>query len=420
MKTALRALALLALAAALAVLVLPLGRRAEVALPRSWRGRAAFSKAGAGPLFAGAAKVRLELAAGVALAGYPGWRHAEGPGDALFARALVLESGGLRVTLVALETLLVSADLEEEVFRRAGLPEDACALIAASHTHSGPGGTWDSAVAGLIGSGWFDRRVQGEVVRAAAEAIVLATRALRPAALGAVQLRSADGFALARARSGEAVDSSFTELRVADPAGHPLATAVVYAMHPTVLGRSRRLSGDWPGEAARFMEEGGGVALIFQGAVGNTTWPREGREDSLAAVARLAGSVANQARAAAPMALRSTVQLSCSARLTALPPPQASAAVPWILRQAATNALALADPELAVQLEVGLGEVTLRGVPGEPSASARAPLGAQVVGLADGYVGYVESKEIIEQGTGEAGKSYFGPGLAKALGLDGR
>jgi len=40
-----------------------------------------------------------------------------------------------------------------------------------------------------------------------------------------------------------------------------------------------------------------------------------------------------------------------------------------------------------------------------------------VVGLADGYAGYLETPEGWSTGRGEAVRTWFGPGLAQALGL---
>jgi hypothetical protein len=51
-------------------------------------------------------------------------------------------------------------------------------------------------------------------------------------------------------------------------------------------------------------------------------------------------------------------------------------------------------------------------------AAWRAALGerAVIVGLAGGYVGYVERPERIERGEGETVRTYYGPELAARLG----
>jgi hypothetical protein len=98
--------------------------------------------------------------------------------------------------------------------------------------------------------------------------------------------------------------------------------------------------------------------------------------------------------------------------------PQASRRVPLGLRTAFTNLLALGFDRTAVETRLRLGPVTLVGVPAEPvgELGIRARPNV-VVGLAGGYLGYVETPERWEAGAGESGKTYFGPGLARALGL---
>jgi neutral ceramidase len=75
-----------------------------------------------------------------------GWtradRLARGQSTRLFANALVLERGGRKIALVAAELFAIPAGLQEDVAREvADLGYDATSVVlAASHTHSGPGG----------------------------------------------------------------------------------------------------------------------------------------------------------------------------------------------------------------------------------------------------------------------------------------
>src|SRR5207245_823222 len=163
-------------------------------------------------------------------------------------------------------TLLVPGELEEEVLRRAQLPPGTCLLLAATHTHSGPGGTWNELLPELSGNGRFDAPMRDAIAQAAADAI---------------------------------------RTSIGDP-------------------RTRRIA------AARASGE------------------RVARR-ALEAVAR-ASSTAGAG-------------LSCSVTLAALPPPQASARVPWPLRRAAGNFLSLAAEPFAVETEIGLGSLVLRGIP---------------------------------------------------------
>ena len=410
----------------------PLGRRAEVPAPQSWNGRAVFHAEGTGPLLAGAAKVKLPVPPGAPLAGYatPFGRSWDGEGEPLYARAVVIEAGGLRISLLALDLLLIPAGLEAEIFRRASLPAQACALIAATHTHSGVGGTWDSAIGAALGNGRFDPASSGAIAQAGADAIMQAAGALGPVGVTAAQTAFDRG--PARPRSGDAIDPTLTTIRFdGGREGRPIATVAIYGMHPTVLGRkSRRLSGEWPAAAARALEWAGGVGLVFQGAGGNATWTRSGEAEPTA-IQRLGEEVAAAAilaQATRPLpTLNGTAgaqTLTCETRLVPLPPAQASPAVPWLLRRAASNLLSLAHLEVVPQVTIGLGPLTLLGVPGEPvgplgvSARARAKGPLAVIGLADGYVGYIETAAQAGQTGGETARTNFGPSLAARLGLE--
>jgi neutral ceramidase len=331
------------------------------------------------------------------VAGYGGHRRAS-TAEPVFARAIALEAGGARAYLAVIDTLLIPGELEEEVLRRAGLPPDTCVMLAATHTHSGPGGAWDSVIAGWAGAGAFDRAQRDAIAQAAAAALQKAAAALGPAEIRIAREEWPQG--PARARSDGPIDDELVALRLQRPGGAEVATLVDYAMHPTSAAHDR-ISPDWPGFVP---------ALVVQGAVGNTTWPRD---------APLAAPVAvESARLLADAPARSTSALSCETRIFALPPPRASPRVPFLLRRAFANVFALGMDAFAVQTRLQIDALSLLGVPGEPVGELGLAARPEVlVGLADGYLGYVETPERWQAGQGESAKTYFGPGLAHALGL---
>lgn len=94
------------------------------------------------PLQAGAAEVDITPKAGIHLAGDVGrWRPAKLALDPLFARALVLESGGKRLCLVVLDLTIVTEEytdlIREEAARRFGL-EPSAIMVHATQTHTAP------------------------------------------------------------------------------------------------------------------------------------------------------------------------------------------------------------------------------------------------------------------------------------------
>ena len=71
-----------------------------------------------------------------------------------------------------------------------------------------------------------------------------------------------------------------------------------------------------------------------------------------------------------------------------------------------------------MRTEIAVAGARLNGVPGELVGSlALAAAPDHFIGLADGYLGYVEDPGRAQRGEGEAGRTYYGPGLARALGV---
>ena len=66
-------------------------------------------------------------------------RLALGQHTRLFAKTIVLERGGERVALVAIDLFMIPAGMQQQIARIAGL-EPSNVLILPTHTHSGPGG----------------------------------------------------------------------------------------------------------------------------------------------------------------------------------------------------------------------------------------------------------------------------------------
>jgi hypothetical protein len=149
---------------------------------------------------------------------------------------------------------------------------------------------------------------------------------------------------------------------------------------------------------------------VVQGAGANATWARD--VDVAAAVAGEAEGLLHKAEPVRH------VQMWCQVRFVALPPPQASPAVPWLLRRAFANAVTIVREPSVIETRLRVGPLTLVGVPGEPVGEIGRRIHPDViVGLADGYAGYIETPGRWAEGQGEAVRTWFGPGLAEVLGL---
>lgn len=380
-------LALVILVAAFCVVPLP-ARHFTPALPPGIHGE--------GPLRAGAAQVQIKLGEHPVLAGYAGSRRAREVVTPVYARALALQVGAAKAYIASIDTLLIPP----------GLSIPGCGLLAATHTHTGPGGLWDSFAAGFAGAGRFDKE-QLEAVRTALDqAVQKADQALAPATL----LIAGDEWKQgpSRPRSEGPIDTGFLVLRLQGES-KPIATVIDFAMHPVSAPRDV-LSADWPGVAASQFDE---PLFVLQGAGGNATFDRALTTEQLGI------QVAQKAQVLlAQFTKAETMFVDCAQRVVGLPAPQANKRVPWLLRRAFANLIGLGFAPQAVETHLALGPVTLMGIPGEPVGELGLRSRPRVlVSLSNGYAGYVETEERWNKGQGESGRTDFGPGLAHALGL---
>jgi len=369
-----------------------------------------------GPLAAGAAEVSFALPPEVPIAGFARLSYASAPPpEPTGVRAVVLAAPGCRVALVSAELLLVPDALAADVAARvADLGLDGL-VLAATHTHAGPGGFWDNAVFERFGTGPFDPKIRDAIASATAEAIRRAAATLAPARLS-VARGAADE--LARSRSGGDEDAPLTVVRLERADGAPLAEVTVFAAHPTLLGkRNRTISGDWPG---RFLADGRhGMRLFLQGAIGDQS--AEG--PASAAPERFAAAVAAHVDALTYPPPDPAPLLAFAAVEVGLPSLDAGGA-PALLRPAARTMTTSAKtlPATARVEAIRIGPALLLAVPAEPVARVGArwrsalPDGAVIVSLADGYLGYVEAPERMAERAGETVRTYYGPALAETLG----
>lgn len=390
-----------------------------------------------GPLSAGFAAVRFELPAGVPLGGFARARWAsEGVRDPVGARAIVLAAPGLRVALVAAELVLVPAELEAAVRGRvADLALDGL-VVAATHTHAGPGGFWHNPLGEWAGTGPYDPALRDGIAEVMA-------RAVREAAGTAVPVRpvavAGRAESLVRSRSGGEKDGRLTTVRLDRlDGGAPVAELVIFPAHPTMLGkRNRLISGDWPSRLLALGDRG--PRLFLQGAVGDQSTAGHASPESYGeAVSRAVDELAAAAETETSPSVRTSAVTATAAPPSVRPephvaptlafaeaevllPPIAPGALPAFLRPAARTIAGALMPSTARVAAIRLGTTVLLAVPGEPVAAVaagwRARLGGEpaILGLAGGYVGYVESPGRMADGAGETVRTYYGPELAERL-----
>ncbi len=403
-------------------------------LSMDWRGRRppappvqTSSARGADGYVAGAARVDLRPEAfPVQVAGYGPPRSKATESGPLAARAVVLGSGQARVAIALAEVLEVPPGVARRVREHARAQGLTDAVVAATHTHSSFGGYDPHPLARVAATGSFSEASQDRLVAALSSAVTQAVAAVRPATLR-VGLGQLGGITANRDTEGGYVDDSLTALALDDLQGGPIARVVVFGSHATLVPRrTTRLDGDWPGRAMEVLETKGGVALVLQGILGDTTSrPPEGDAEP---ADRMGRRIAQEAsRLLEPAAPVTAPALAWSAVELGLPRGEADAAVPGFLRMPAANVLHAMAPRKADVAALRLPGVTLALGPAEPTAGAARLLREQLgpllspgdrlalVSLAQGYVGYAETPEAMRQGVGEAKRTLFGPELLERL-----
>ncbi|MDX2011905.1 MAG: neutral/alkaline non-lysosomal ceramidase N-terminal domain-containing protein [Myxococcaceae bacterium] len=358
---------------------------------------------GRGALAVGAAKVAVQVPSGTTVGGSPPPRASSSGGDAVYARATVVDVGGQAVALVSLDLLLIPQPLVAAL--RDGL--DVPVLVTATHTHASVG-QYDRRLAAQVASlGAFEPGVERALVDAARQAIVQARANKAPAT---VEVRRFSTEAFVRARSGAAVDTRATEVLFRRE-GASAVRWLLLAAHPTLSPRrGSTFDTDWPGAVTAALEADGSLALVLQTAVGNASTANVTSEGQFA-------RALEQARtAAAPPEPCAASTLSLATVHLPLPRPDGSRLAPWPLTAIADNALCAAAEQEAEVTMLRLGCLSFLALPVEPTRASGAALeqltgATTVLALANGYLGYLEPVDAARAGLGETKRQWFGAEL---------
>jgi neutral ceramidase len=285
--------------------------------------------------------------------------------------------------------------------------------ISGTHTHSSLGGFDPRPISEMAGMGRYQQEVEQSVVHAAMSALRAAAAAMVPA-----ELRAGEGRfpSLVMTRSeGVEPDGRLTRLSLVS-GGAPLAQVVIFAAHPTLLPRhSDALDPDFPGlfsDAER--RAGRGVTLFLQGAVGNVSVADPfHREEAFANEL----SKANSQITLAPLG---PVSLQLRRVTTGLPNPDASRSLPRGLHALGRNLLCRSAPVKVEISELKLASLRLLFVPGEPTVGSEQRLlqasgSERTIALTNGYLGYIETPDLVLSEKGESRRQYFGPELLDVI-----
>jgi hypothetical protein len=216
----------------------------------------------------------------------------QGVHDRVFCKALAVSDEKQQAAIVTCDLIGISATLRDKVL--AGLAGSGIAdenlLMAASHTHSGPGAMMKNLIAD-IGFGWYNEELTQETADRIVAAIKTALKKMQPATLRVGETKLPDLIRNRRDPAGSynydtrrfgpaydpqnpanVIDPTLTVIRIDDLSGRPIAVLFHFPAHATVFGADNWLiSADWPGEAQRRIEAQvpGAVAMFLTGAEGD-------------------------------------------------------------------------------------------------------------------------------------------------------
>jgi neutral ceramidase len=218
------------------------------------------------------------------LSGYAA-RQSTGVHDKIYHKVLALDSGDAQLYLVSSDLCLFSPSLYDTVaaeLQKAGIQRSQF-WWSVTHTHAAPEiGPPDmyKALLGRSDHEW-DREYTTSVTTALVDAVRSAREKLEPArisfgsgvAMANInrRAREEDGHITLGLNPDGPVDRQFNLIRLERPDGTPIALALNYAMHGTVMsGQNLLISGDGPGSVAAWLETKLGAPVLYiNGAAGN-------------------------------------------------------------------------------------------------------------------------------------------------------
>jgi neutral ceramidase len=422
-------------------------------------------------LTAGFSKVCISPPVGAPLAGFAARQGvSQGIHDDLFARALVLANGEAVVALVSVDLLALPGDfikrVRERIQRSTGI-EPSSVMIASTHTHAGP----VTITTFFNPEESVDAAYMDSLAEAVEQSVTNAWLARFPATVG-VGVAKVDGVGVNRRSPDQRpIDEQIGIIKVDDFNGRTHAVLINYSCHPTVLGPDNLLvTGDFPNFAIEEIERNigpDGFAMFVNGTQGNISMGHSSELSAIGVItpgrtferaAELGHLLADATLVALPVIATSdaptlntlTIPVNLPlkdyppleeantslrdadellARLTAegAPLDQIMPAKTQRLYASITNfyareTLAMPDGHLPIELQgFRLGDAAYVAITGEDfveiglAHKRQLPHMTFVVGIANGYIGYLPTREAYATGGYEVVSSKCQPEAADIL-----
>jgi hypothetical protein len=208
----------------------------------------------------------------VYMAGFDNDRKATGVHDDLWARAVAVSDGRLKIAIVSVDLIGVfHADVLKAREALQGKAPGAALVVASTHDHEGPD------TMGLWGSGRFSTGVEPQYLARVRQAIVeTAAEALSRLAPARLVLGKARTPGLIEdGRLPKVIDDTLVAMQAIGEDGRTLGTVVNWSSHPEALGGKNTLvTSDFPHYLRGRMEERlGGTCVFLVGSIGGLMTP---------------------------------------------------------------------------------------------------------------------------------------------------
>ena len=206
------------------------------------------------------------------MAGFDNDRKATGVHDDLWARAVAVSDGRLKVAIVSVDLIGVfHADVLKAREALQAKAPGAALVVASTHNHEGPD------TMGLWGSGRFSTGVDPQYLASVRQAIVeAAAEALSRLAPARLVLGKARTPGLIEdGRLPKVIDDTLVTMQAIGEDGRTLGTVVNWSSHPEALGAKNTLvTSDFPHYLRGRMEERlGGTCVFLVGSIGGLMTP---------------------------------------------------------------------------------------------------------------------------------------------------
>lgn len=349
-------------------------------------------------------------------------KHWKTLSDSIFARAIMLDNGGTKVAIVALDLVIAPPTVTEALKKR--LPEVGLrwenVYMGAIHSHNSMGG-WAPRVVGQLIAGGYDEEIVNQITDGVLTAIQKAQATMEPIQIAFGETDASDMISNRLSSSGptETLDGKIRLLEFRKRSGES-ALLCSFAGHPTLFDgdNSAYLSRDYPGSLVdRLEKKSADFALFLAGAVGSTAPVSRGKTD-FQEIRNYAGDLAVRIERIVPtMKIQPDSTLSILTLPLGLREPNPRVIGNWRVRPWLFYALYGDYPSDLKALRIG--QTVLLGTPcdfsGELAAelnpiAARKGLNLMVTSFDGGYIGYITPDRYYDRQAYEVrDMNWFGP-----------